>query len=63
MSVKHFIRVVGVTAAVVVAGWTNALVFTAAAQGREEEKNPETAYAETDSSWRDAYESTDEQGK
>ncbi|MBP3753943.1 MAG: hypothetical protein J6I66_03725 [Lachnospiraceae bacterium] len=27
------------------------------------EKNPETAYAETDSSWRDAYDSTDAQGK
>ena len=27
------------------------------------EKNPETAYAETDSSWRDAYDSTGTQGK
>lgn len=42
MNVKHFIRVVGVTVAVVVAGWANALAFTAAAQGQKDEKNPET---------------------
>ncbi|MBP5554421.1 MAG: hypothetical protein J6X94_06070 [Lachnospiraceae bacterium] len=27
------------------------------------ERNPETAYAETDNSWRDAYETGSEQGK
>jgi hypothetical protein len=27
------------------------------------EKNPDTAYAETDNSWRDAYDTGNEQGK